>query len=312
MKEDRRQKKSGSKALLTVLLVIFAGIFIFALTKLIPIVTEYERGKDIYDDVRESFTIPANEHTVIERTTRSTEEATEPAEPEPDDGIVRHIWPDQSGYEHEKQLRFLHTTFDYILVPMYALDMSALQQINSDVRGWIQIDGTHVDYPIVQGENNEKYLRAAITGEANNAGSIFIDYRIDTPFNTKNTIIYGHNQRNSQMFHDLLLYENEGYYKDHPYIKVFTTDGEILLYRVFSAYYMTNTYTYKYKFPSDEVYQKYIDYMMGESIWFMGTKPTVDREVLTLSTCTNQFDDRRFVVHGVLVSRQKRKDAEKT
>ena len=315
------------------LLILFSVIFMFAAVKLIMILADYKQGRDIYASIRESFTAPGN---TIERTKKeepkpsessseaaetevpsasgneaaSSEEAlpTDPSDPpapvQPTEYIVHHVWPDLESHAHETKLGFLHTTFDYILVPKYAFDMASLIAINPDVCGWIQIEGTHIDYPLVQGDDNEKYLRAAVTGEPNNAGSIFVDYRIKEPFEDRNTIMHGHNQRNSQMFHDLILYEQADFYKTHPYVKIYRPNGDVLIYRVFSGYYMTNTYTYKYNFANDESFQKYLDYAIEESIRDMGVRPDGAQRIITMSTCTNEADERRFVVHAVLVSEQ--------
>ncbi|MBQ9911163.1 MAG: class B sortase [Lachnospiraceae bacterium] len=314
------------------LLIVFGMIFIFAAVKLIMILADYERGRDIYASIRDSFTAPGNtiERTKkeeTENTSRKESEApessgsdtaslpqtdpaeqtdpTDPPEPvQPTEYIVHHVWQDLESHSHESKLGFLHTTFDYILVPKYAFDMASLIAINPDVCGWIQIEGTHIDYPLVQGQDNEKYLRAAVTGEPNNAGSIFVDYRIKNPFDDRNTIMHGHNQRNSQMFHDLILYEQADFYKTHPYVKIYKPTGEVLIYRVFSGYYMTNTYTYKYNFANDESFQKYLDYAVGESIRDMDVRPDGTQRIITMSTCTNEADERRFVVHAFLVSEQ--------
>ncbi|MBR5739250.1 MAG: class B sortase [Lachnospiraceae bacterium] len=328
---SRRQKRRLKGILIGVLLTIFVGVFVFSLVRFIQEVSEYAKAEKIYDNLKESLvanTIPVERPTKDSGTNAPTarptassgetkpsgtsespsmpdsSEALDPTEPTEATGSPGPITADYSAYEHPKKLNFLHTTFDYILVPMYEYNLAKLSEINPEICGWIEISGTHIDYTVVQGTDNAKYLRVAATGEANNAGSLFVDYRIENPFSAKNTIIYGHNQRNNRMFHELLSYENKEFLQSHPLIKILTMDGKMLIYRVYSAYYMTNTYTYKYQYSSEQVYQKYLDYTLKESLYDFEMVPNTSQTILTLSTCTNEFDERRFVVHAVLISGQ--------
>ena len=330
----RRKKRRLRDIVIAVVLTVLAGVFVVSAVNLLREYSEIRKGDRIYEGLKESMvaqTIPAERSTKEPKTEAPTArptassgetkpsgtsespslpdssealDPTDPTEATEATGSPGPITADYSAYEHKQKLNFLHTTFDYILVPMYEYDLAKLSAINPEICGWIEISGTHIDYPVVQGSDNVKYLRIAATGEANNAGSLFVDYRIADPFNAINTIIYGHNQRNNRMFHELLSYENKDFLQQHPFIKIYTMDGKILLYRVYSAYYMTNTNTYRYQFPSTEIYQNYLNYTLKESLYDFEMVPNTNQKVLTLSTCTNEFDDRRFVVHAVLVSGQ--------
>ena len=300
MKTEERRKYRNRNLLMIVLLVFFAAVFAFSLFKLIGILREYNQGKDIYSDIRDNYMAPEN---LVPRPTK----AREPEESREGETLVPGgpvVDPDYAAYEHETKLDFLHTDFDYILVPMYLPDLGKLTALNPEVKGWITIDGTHIDYPLVQGEDNEKYLRTAVNGERNNAGSVFIDFHIQNPFFDRNTIIHGHNQRNGQMFHDLVRYSDPAFLSEHPYVKVFLTDGRMLLYRIYSAYVMTDTHTYQYGFSSDESYRNYLDYTVQSSAYDTGIVPETWQSILTLSTCTNEADEERYVIHGVLVEIQ--------
>jgi sortase B len=72
------------------------------------------------------------------------------------------------------------------------VDFTSLERINPDVVGWLAVEGTEIDYPVVQGKDNDFYLRHLFTGERNKLGSIFMNYRNHSNFSDKNTIIYGH------------------------------------------------------------------------------------------------------------------------
>ncbi|MBQ3588855.1 MAG: chloride channel protein, partial [Clostridia bacterium] len=94
---------------------------------------------------------------------------------------------------------------------MLELDMQALKTANSDVIGWIYVPGTAIDYPLVQGSDNSKYLNTAWDGTWNKAGAIFMEERNSAEFDDFNTIIYGHNMGNGSMFSDLHLYRDPGF-----------------------------------------------------------------------------------------------------
>ena len=305
MKNEERQKSRKRNLLMALLFVIFAAVFIFSLIQLIGILRDYNEGKDIYSDIRESYLAPENmipRPTKARESEESREEESREGETLTPGGPV--VDPDYAAYEHETKLKFLHTDFDFILVPMYIPDFSKLLEMNPEFKGWITIEGTHIDYPVVQGENNEKYLRTAVSGEMNNAGSVFIDFHIQNPFFDRNTILHAHNQRNGQMFHDLIKYADKEFWAEHPYIKVYLPDGRMLLYRIYSAYVMKDTRTYQYGFASDESYRDYLDYTVRTSVYDTGIVPETWQSIITLSTCTNRSSEGRYVVHGVLLEIQ--------
>ena len=82
----------------------------------------------------------------------------------------------------------------------FSVDWESLLNINSEIVAWIRIPNTNVNYPIVQSDNNNQYLRRNIYGNYSYGGCIFVDSAIESPFNTGNTIIYGHNLNNGSMF----------------------------------------------------------------------------------------------------------------
>nr|WP_303039510.1 class B sortase [Enterocloster clostridioformis] len=104
-----------------------------------------------------------------------------------------------------------------------------LQEINTEVIGWLRIEGTDIDGPILQSEDNTKYLTAGYDGKANPAGAFFLDYECESDFSGQHNIIYGHNMKNGGMFHDLINFKEESYYREHQKIKIYTPEKEISL-----------------------------------------------------------------------------------
>lgn len=283
-KDVGKPRKKGKKKFSVVrllLILVFAGVFAFSLYKVAGILLEYKAGKDIYEEVREVKTV---------------REVKRPAKPVPEPVSSR----DFSAYEHEEKLSFLHTNIDYLLVPKYSLDFDALLEINPEVIGWILIEDTYVDYPVVQGADNVYYLRHAASGEANNAGSIFADHRNKAPFSERNTILYGHNQRNLQMFHELLSYQNKEYMDQHPYVNVYLPDGSMLIYRVYSCHIEAGIQSYTFQFADDQAFMEFAAYTRETSLYDTGVPLFPDSRILTLVTCTDDADENRVVVHAVL------------
>ena len=102
------------------------------------------------------------------------------------------------------------------------VDFAKLQAINPDVIGWIMIEGTVINYPIVQGMDNEYYLHKTFRDKTNQGGTIFLDAENQENFTSDNSILYGHNLKTGKMFGSLRFYEDKEYWKDHPYIWVIT------------------------------------------------------------------------------------------
>ena len=101
------------------------------------------------------------------------------------------------------------------------VDFDGLRAINGDIVAWIQIPGIGVDYPVVQGKDNEHYLHYTFDGKANKAGSIFLDYRNRADFTDSKVILYGHNMKDGSMFSNLKKYQDAGFRKEQ---------GRVLLY----------------------------------------------------------------------------------
>ena len=178
------------------------------------------------------------------------------------------------------------------------VDIAALQQVNPEVLGWIYIPDTAVSYPLLQAEDNNKYLHYAWDGTPNGSGSIFLERRNARDMTDFNTIIYGHHMANGTMFQPLIGYRDAEFMERNPYVYVVSGDG-IFRYRIFSAYEAPiDSHTYRLVFRDDGEKMSAVEYyLQGREDMVLGTE---DR-ILTLSTCTGMGDySVRWVVQGVL------------
>lgn len=180
------------------------------------------------------------------------------------------------------------------------IDVAALQEVNEDVVGWIEIPNTEISYPLMQGEDNDFYLNNTWQGEENSSGSIFIDYRCSADFNAFHTIIYGHRKRNGTMFGSLKYYKDDDYWQEHPSIWI-VTDDAIYRYDIFAAWAAPiDSGVYSLYYPTRAKRAELLDMFISKSSISTGISPKMQDRILTLSTCTGQDYSARWVVHAVL------------
>lgn len=173
------------------------------------------------------------------------------------------------------------------------VDWDGLLKVNEDIVGWIEIAGTKINYPVLQGHDNEEYIHTSVAGEYAYAGCIFMDAANEADFSDYNTIIYGHNMRNGSMFGTLDYYSKDAYHKQHPYIWIYTPE-ENHLYQIYSIYQTTatsNTYNLTLRTEEEYINWKKKMFQKGEKIEEISFENTI-----TLSTCTK--GKGRFVVQA--------------
>lgn len=184
------------------------------------------------------------------------------------------------------------------------LKLKELQKENFDIVGWLEIEKTGINYPVLQTNNNDYYLTHTYKKENSKNGSIFLDKDYNFSIPSSNLLIYGHNNKNGKMFEELLNYENEEYYKKHPNIR-FTTekwDSTFEIIAVFKSrvYYKDETNVFRYYYfinaENEEEYNYYIEQCKKASLYNIGTSAKYGDQLLTLSTCDYSTANGRFVV----------------
>ena len=185
------------------------------------------------------------------------------------------------------------------------IQVKSLQQENSDVVGFLEIENTNISYPVVQGNDNEYYMTHNYKKEKSKNGAIFLDKDYDWNIPSNNYLIYGHNLNNGTMFQELLKYANESYYKEHPTIS-FTTADEEGVYDIISVFrskvYYTSDNVFKYYFfinpKTKEEYNDYIKNIKEISLYNIEQTSDYGTQLITLSTCSYHVKDGRFVIVG--------------
>ena len=157
------------------------------------------------------------------------------------------------------------------------IDFDALKKINEDIIGWIRFDKNGINYPVLQGRDNEEYLSILPDKTKNAAGSIFMDYLCSPDFTDSHTILYGHNMKNLSMFGKLKQYRTvEGYYEKNKYFTIYTPD-EIYRYEIFAWYEVgIEDSVYQVGFTDEDVFGEFAAQMSERS--YQDTKVAVDEK----------------------------------
>ena len=265
-----RGKKKQNKVLYYVILVILLGILVFSISKIVSYFKQQADAENIQDQV------------ITDHITPGDEDAATPVTPDDGEG--------DEDKEPEKKPEPQKPEPETINV-----DFAGLTSKYPDVVGYIYSAYTGINYPIVQSSSNDYYLKHDLDGNVNNNGSIFVEHLNASDFSDHNTIIYGHNMKSGLMFAHLTNYKNQSYYNAHPYFYIYTPTQN----------YKLNLYAGFVCEHDDEVYtlslsQSQLEAMPAKST-FKSNIGTPTGRVVTLSTCSYEFDDARYVVVGELV-----------
>lgn len=260
----------------TLLIIVFSVLLGVSVWQICSILGSYQAGQESYENLEQyvSFTEPPALETTaptMEETASQTDPSETPPLPteEPDDTV----WP--------------------------SVDFEHLSQINPDVVGWIYIEGTSISYPIVQGENDEFYLNHLFDGSYNRSGCIFLDEENTPDFSDKHSIIYGHNMKDKAMFAGLMNYKDQTFYDEHPLALIITPTHKYKV-RLFSGYVAdASASAWKMTFPNNS-FPQWLAQIQAKSCFQADCAPSADDRIVTLSTCTYEFDSARFVIHGYI------------
>ena len=186
------------------------------------------------------------------------------------------------------------------------LQVKELQGQNADIIGWIEIENTNINYPVLQGTNNRYYMTHNYKKENSKNGSIFLDATYNWNIPSNNLLIYGHNLGNGMMFQELLKYEKESFYQEHPVIR-FTTAEEDAEYEIISVfksrvYYKSEKNVFRYYYfinsKSEEEYNQFVKNAKNASLYSIDATANYGDQLITLSTCSYYVQDGRFAVVG--------------
>lgn len=245
-----------------ILIIVFLAVFLFCAGSLYLIMSRYKNDDMIYFNAAKEYTI-------------QEEDSSDEAVSDEDEGEIE---------------------FSPI-----GIDFESLLAANSDIIGWIYCEDTVINYPVLQGEDNDFYLHHTYEGDYSVAGSIFVDTTNRPGFVDSNTVIYGHHMKNGSMFASLEKWKDQEYYEEHPVMWLLTPeqDYKIVLFSCYGTSAYSDTYTV-FTRPCEEL-NDYLDDCVWQSEFQSDIELDPEAHYVVLSTCAYMFDNARYVVHGMLI-----------
>ena len=217
-------------------------------------------------------------------------------DPDPNIGPEQPTEPDATTQPAQSTSTYVGTYYTN-----YSRVFEELEKINDDTVGWIKINNTRMDYPVVQSYDNDYYLGRDFKKYKNTMGWIFMDYRNNATDLNRNTIIYGHNIRGGIMFGGITGMFSDSYLSNdsNNYI-TFNTKKANMKWKIFSMYRIEPTTDYlQVSFNDDQDFMNFVNMVRGRSYYSFDTEVKATDKILTLSTCYN--NQSRNVIHAVLV-----------
>lgn len=255
--------KKSAKISLVIILALLALIFVISTYRVTSTIHEYNESDRYYQQARE---------TVVKENTSQTP-SDEPAAVQKDPRTYSPV----------------------------TVDFSALQKDYPDIRGWLYAPGTEINYPVVQGKDNDFYLHRLMDGADNAGGTLFMDYRNSADFSSKHTLIYGHHMKDGSMFAALVNYADQAYYDEHPYLFLNTPNGNYRLDAVAGFVTLDDSRAYVMDFKSRAEFEEWYELMSSFSDFTSDVSFGPDDLIVTLSTCTYDYDNARYVLMTKLV-----------
>ena len=175
-------------------------------------------------------------------------------------------------------------------------------ELNPDTVGFISIEGTRVDYPVVQGTDNVYYLNYTFDHIRATRGSIFLDATVsfDPEHLARHLLIHGHHMRDGSMFQNISLYKGQKYFEEHPYVRLETLYADTI-WQVFSVYVVGSNEYVPMTFRDDEAFIAYAEKTAERSIYPVDVTFTGDDKIMTLNTCSYEFNGAHTLIAAKLV-----------
>ena len=244
---------------------VLIAVFVFAAFNIGKIYHDYNKANNTYEAIQDEY--------IATKEVESNSEATQDNE-----------------YQPPKETE-----------PPIAIDFDALLDRNKDVIGWLYCPDTVINYPVVQGKNNDRYLRKDLDGKYLVSGTLFADYRNGELNEDANYIIYGHNMKNGTMFSSLAKYKQQSYYNQHPIMYYLTPDGNYKL-ELFAGLVVKRDDKIYLPNQSEEEFTELIEKYRAKSTFKTNVELEYSDTIVTLSTCSYEFDNARYIVIGRLTA----------
>jgi len=185
--------------------------------------------------------------------------------------------------------------------PVVNKEVLDLKKQNPDVIGWLTVPSTQIDYPFVQSKDNDFYLHRDINKDYLEAGTLFLDFRNKPDFSDFHTIIYGHHMKNGSMFGDLREFKDEQFFNSNKEGFIFLEDKNYTIkFFAFLILSSTNDIVYGHLPSAKDEKTNFLSYIKNNAQYYRSIGVTETSQLVTLSTCSYEFDEARMVLIGVI------------
>ena len=248
------------KVVMIIVICLLVCILAFASLMIFKTVRVYDKAEEIYEDLQNEFveTKPAEEDTKLDE----APEDNKPIETAP-----------------------------------IAVDFSSLLEQNGDIVGWIYCPDTPINYPVVQAEDNDQYLRRDLNGKYLVSGTVFVDYRNGAIGEDANYIVYGHNMKDGSMFSSLAKYKEQSYYDEHPVMYYLTPDGDYKI-ELYAGLVVKRDALIYVPNPEETEFAEFLTNAKANSTFKSDIELTENDTLITLSTCSYEYNNARYIVVG--------------
>jgi sortase B len=269
------------------LLLVLLGLGGYAGYRLYASHEEYATGDRAYEALAQ---LVISEETTPEPSAEPSEEPAEVPTAAKDSGEAAEREEQTAASQSPVWVR----QFD---LPSHTVDFDALRAVSDDAIGWLYCPDTVIDYPVMGAENYTYYLKHLPDGTYNFNGSLFLDYNCQRDFSDRLSVIYGHNMKTEKMFGTLVNYKKQSYFDQHPYLYLYTQEGNYRIALLYGAVVSADTWTgNNFVLDADGL----LAYAKANTTFTSTVKYSQEDRLIALSTCSYEYEDARYFVVGVL------------
>ena len=251
------------KVIYYIVIVLLSFVFFISAGIAVKSYLGYKKADDVYEELQDRFVETVSETTDTEV---PTEEIMEPDEKE--------------------------------TAPI-TIDFDALLKENADVVGWLYSPDTPINYPVVQGANNNQYLRKVLNGNYLVSGTIFVDYRNGAIGEDANYILYGHNMKDGTMFSSIAKYKEQAYYDEHPVLYYLTPNGNYKI-ELYAGIVLKRDAVVYAPNPDEAEFTALLEEVKANSTFKSDIVISDSDKLITLSTCSYEYNNARYILIGRL------------
>lgn len=258
---------NGRKAIRFILFGIATGVLLFSGSRLLEYHREIDEGAAVAEKLTEIALLPAASAPPVEPETKSPPE----------------------------------TEVLYDEYAPFTVDFETLWGESAAIVAWLYCEGTPINYPIVQGEDNAFYVEHLPDGTWNGVGTLFLDCINEPDFSDYHSIIYGHNMLNDSMFGVVTDYYHQEYYEEHPVMYLMTPEQYYRLELVSGIVTPVDSWLYNLDFTDPAKKKAFLGELKEKSTFQSAVDYTENDLFLSLSTCTYDFENARYLLTGKLI-----------